>query len=574
VKKFLLYIFITIQLNIVAQDNQLPYNHFFVRDSIVYSDSVIVSNVLSNDQTYYPKIYSSKNNLHRMNYSFEKSESNWISDNLLPLYNENNLSQIDSNVQMNLRYSFGLGVDHLFDINYRRRLTKNTLFFDFSRTASPANFNHSYLSGMNFRVGLLDTTGKFEHKVILVNNTWEINENGGIKNLDIIKDEPSLPNLNLFTNLNTAKNYIKTRIFVYENKYNFIQLNDSNSYKFYSITGVKYKSESYRFTMEKKDIDSLFFNNTFLSNNLTNDSVGNIVFSPYLGLGIQNKLFILRGVYKKDISFLKILEQERIEGELKYVTNKVLFSTFLDYRLSGIWANGLELKNKFKWKNKLDLVYNYSKILPNYFYLNYFGNHFYWDNNFKAQTDHVLKLKYNTKLDFLKFNLELYNFTNYVYLNENSIPSQFNNSLSLIKGQVHFSHHSKYFISENKITYQHKTNNILRVPNYFIESTQALNFKILKMPLCIGGSVVYFPKHAGLAYNPNLRNYYLQNNQLVGGFPMVDVFLAAKAGGAELFLKVQNLFYPILDGGEFLVYENMVTVPNFIRVGFNWKILD
>ena len=194
-KKNLLYILLFIQLYIVAQENHLPHNHFFIRDSIVHSDSVVISNILSNDQSYFPKIHSLKNNLHRMNYSFEKSESNWISDNLLPLYNENNLSQLDSNVQMNLRYSFGLGVDHLFDINYRRRLTKNILFFDFSRTASPANFNHSYLSGMNFRVGLLDTTGKFEHKLIFVNNNWEISENGGIKNLEIIKDEPSLPNL-------------------------------------------------------------------------------------------------------------------------------------------------------------------------------------------------------------------------------------------------------------------------------------------------------------------------------------------------------------------------------------------
>lgn len=573
-KKNLLYILLFIQLYIVAQENHLPHNHFFIRDSIVHSDSVVISNILSNDQSYFPKIHSLKNNLHRLNYSFKKNESNWISEDLIPLYTENNLSKLDTNVQMNFRYSFGLGVDHILDINYRRRLTNNILFFDFSRTASPADFNHSVVSGMNFRVGLLDTIGKLEHKIIFVNNNWEIYENGGIKNLALIKEEPSLPNLKLFTNLNTAKNYIKTRIFVYENKYNLIQINDSNTYKIHTITGVKYHSEAYNFTMGKQDIDSMFFNNTYLSNSLTNDSVGNRIISPYVGLGFQHKNLFLRGVYKRDISFLEILNQDKIESEIRLKIKETIFSSKIDYRVSGIWRNGLQLQNSIKWKKVVDLSYNYGRILPNYLYLNYFGNHFNWNNQFKEQTDHILKLQYHTKLDFLKFNFEIYNFSNYVYLNESSLPTQHNSTLSLFKGQIHVSHHTKYFISENKFTYQQKNNDILRVPNYFIESTQAINFKILKMPLSIGGSIVYFPKHAGLAYNPNLRNYYLQNNQQVGGFPMVDVFLGAKAGGAELFVKVQNLFYPILDGGQFLVYENMVTIPNFIRVGFNWKLLD
>lgn len=573
-KKNLLYILLFIQLYIVAQENHLPHNHFFIRDSIVYSDSVVISNILSNDQSYFPKIHSLKNNLHRMNYSFNKNESNWISENLIPLYTENNLVTLDTNVQMNFRYSFGLSVDHILDINYRRRLTNNILFFDFSRTASPADFKHSDVSGMNFRVGLLDTIGKLEHKIIFVNNNWEISENGGIKNLNLIKEEPSLPNLKLFTNLNTAKNYIKTRIFIYENKYNLTQVNDSNTYKFHTITGVKYHSEAYNFTMGKQDIDSMFFNNTYLSNSLTNDSVGNRVISPYVGLGFQNINLFLRGVYKRDISFLEILNQDKIESEIRLKIKETIFSSKVDYRVTGIWRNGLKIQNTIKWKKVVDLSYNYGRILPNYLYLNYFGNHFNWNNQFKEQIDHILKLQYHTKLDFLKFNIEIYNFSNYVYLNESSLPTQHNNTLSLFKGQIHISHHTKYFISENKFTYQQKNNDILRVPNYFIESTQAINFKILKMPLSIGGSIVYFPKHAGLAYNPNLRNYYLQNNQQVGGFPMVDVFLGAKAGGAELFVKVQNLFYPILDGSTFLVYENMVTIPNFIRVGFNWKLLD
>lgn len=573
-KKNLLFIFILIYSYVIAQNEELPHNHFFIRDSLVFSDSVLIQNIISNNQSYFPKVHSLKNNLHQLNYSFFKEESNWVSKNFIPLYDENNLIVLDSNVQMNMRYSYALSVDHIFDLNYRRKLTNHILFFDFSRTASIANFNHSEVSGMNFRIGLLDTIGKFENKIMFINNRWSINENGGIKNLEEIKGTPSLPNLELFTNLNTANNNIKKRIFIYENEYHFISIKDSLQSRISSIIGLKYLSEGYKFTMDKQDIDSLFFDMNYLSYNLTNDSVGNIIYSPYLGLGFRNKRISFRNVFKRDLSYLDVFNQDKIEAVFGVKTPRILFDLQIDYRLSGIWKNGLVIKNNLNWKNKFELKYDYRRILPNYFYLNYFGNHFNWDNHFKEQIDHVIKLKINTKSKLLKFNFEIYNLSNYVYLNEKSIPEQNNGTISLVKGQLNLAYHKKFFISENKFTYQQKTNSILRVPNYFIESTQAINFKILKMPLSFGGSIVYFPKHAGLAYNPNLRNYYIQNNQEVGGFPMLDVFLGAKAGGAELFLKVQNLFYPILDGSSFIVYENMVTIPNFIRVGFNWKILD
>jgi hypothetical protein len=71
-----------------------------------------------------------------------------------------------------------------------------------------------------------------------------------------------------------------------------------------------------------------------------------------------------------------------------------------------------------------------------------------------------------------------------------------------------------------------------------------------------------------------LRQFHLQNNQLVGGFPMLDLFFSLKAGNADLFVKGENLLFQFLPKSSFLLYEQMVTMPTFLRIGFHWKFID
>ncbi len=85
-----------------------------------------------------------------------------------------------------------------------------------------------------------------------------------------------------------------------------------------------------------------------------------------------------------------------------------------------------------------------------------------------------------------------------------------------------------------------------------------------------GFTFKYFSKYEMDAYDPVLAEFYVQNDQDLGGYPVVDFFFNAKVDQARIFLKLQNL-NDLIDG------NNNFTAPGYpypdflIRFGLVWN---
>lgn len=564
----------------VAQELPLTKEHQHKYDSLLFADSVIVSNVISFNNTSWPKLHAQKMGIHQLDFRYKYRRDNWFAGNYVDLYQASDPIQLDTNFALNIKYSYGLGNDHLLSIKHRQKIGNAMAFFDFSRVFGESNFNHSENSVRNFRIGMVDTVGRLNYNIQYINSAADIQENGGIDNLEELETESDVSSLRLFTNLNTANNLIDNEVFQSTFYYSFNQRdsiqNSKNKIKW--SLGVNYLKEGYQFNMQKRDIDSLYFEKVLLDSTLTRDSVGNAGYSPHIGIKFEGKHWHTHVSYERNFYQNEVLNEEKILWKNTYSNNNVSFNSNLDYRLSGIWAQGYLFAAQYTKDSLLNTVLNvdvkHANIKPQYFYQNYFGNHFRWNNNFNNERNLELDLMLTPYKFPVKPSLYLYAAQNHTYLNASGISTQASGGIFLLRGDIEHKYHNKFFISVNKIGVQVKNSDILRVPLYYLKTSQALNFKILGMPLTAGASVIYTPKHDGLKFNPNLRHYQLQNEQQVGGFPYLDVFIGAKAGGADLYVKMQNLSFLLLDRSEMLVYEDMIIVPNFLRFGFSWKFID
>lgn len=573
---FLIYLF----SNTIVLGQEITHDHTHEIKNLVYPDSSITINIISPDHKRFIELFGFKNRLHQYNYQANYYHSNWMANNLAPLFKTSDNLYLDTNSVSNFRYSFGLFDDHLLDIKYNQPINQSTILLDFSTANSGNNYVHSAINNFRFRGAVIDTIGNFGYNIHFVNNKWKIKENGGIKDLNAIDQIDDLSSVAYGSFLETATNeiyYQKLDFTLFTRVLKFNKSDTNSTYGIKLLYGFDYLKEGYKFEMAEKDIDSLFYSSTLIDTTYTRDSVGNRGWSPKFALNLSTKRINAKVQYKKDYFANEILNEEQIDGNLDLSYSRFKLQNNINYRVAGLWQNGYTVQSKLVLDSIGDGILTTSflqeDLLPSFFHQNYFGNHFSWNNQLNNQNITEIGASYLYMPYQLKIGTRFTNYINYTYLNEFSSPSQEANVfISRIEIAKDFS--SKYLSSFNEIGFQSSNSDVIRIPSFYLRTSQAFHYKILGMPISSGFSLLYLTKHKGLAYNPNLRNYYLQNNQNVGGFPLLDLFLGVKAGGADLFVKVQNVLYSFGNRSDFLVYENVLPVPTMIRVGFNWKFID
>ena len=86
-----------------------------------------------------------------------------------------------------------------------------------------------------------------------------------------------------------------------------------------------------------------------------------------------------------------------------------------------------------------------------------------------------------------------------------------------------------------------------------------------------GFTFKYFSEYEMDAYNPVLAEFYVQNSQKLGGFPVVDYFFNAKVDKARIFFKLENL-------NDLIDSNNNFTAPGYpytdflVRFGLAWNL--
>ncbi len=97
----------------------------------------------------------------------------------------------------------------------------------------------------------------------------------------------------------------------------------------------------------------------------------------------------------------------------------------------------------------------------------------------------------------------------------------------------------------NTVMYQNvsQEENVLNVPQLVTRNTLYFSKEVFKkaMYLQTGVTFRYFTAYNTNAYHPLLGEFYVQNREEFGGFPMIDFFINAKIRQTRVYLKAEHL---------------------------------
>ena len=89
----------------------------------------------------------------------------------------------------------------------------------------------------------------------------------------------------------------------------------------------------------------------------------------------------------------------------------------------------------------------------------------------------------------------------------------------------------------------------------------------------IGVKAHYFDAFYADAYHPVLGEFYLQNEKMIGGYPLVDAFINAKVRTMRLFLTYQHVNSSV-SNNDYFAAPNYPYRDGVVRFGFVWNFFD
>lgn len=135
---------------------------------------------------------------------------------------------------------------------------------------------------------------------------------------------------------------------------------------------------------------------------------------------------------------------------------------------------------------------------------------------------------------------------NYVYFNENSRPEQADETLNYFKVKLIKEFRYRKFALDNSVMYQNvlSGDSFFRVPSWVTRNTIYFSTNVFKgdpLFLQTGITFKYFSSYKMNAYNPLISEFYLQDAEEIGDFPMFDFFFNMRIQRTRFYFQFENI---------------------------------
>ena len=297
---------------------------------------------------------------------------------------------------------------------------------------------------------------------------------------------------------------------------------------------------------------------------------------------IENKLkgqeVALGATYRKQIKgFL-------VKGAVKYNLSGALTGNILDASAS----------YKFNDKHMVSAAIHSSSRMPNFNFLLYQSDYvnYNWQNTETFENERINGLSFDLESSVWgSLSAKFTTLDNYTYFTfdpsttltegseqANIKPFQETNSVNHLKVKYNKELRLGGFALNNTIMYQNveQTNNVLNVPQLVTRNTLYFSSHVFKkaMFLQTGVTFKYFTSYTMDAYNPVLGEFYIQNTEKLGGYPMLDFFINAKVQQTRIFLKAEHFNSSFGDTNSFYAAPNYPYRDFVIRFGLVWNFFS
>lgn len=273
-----------------------------------------------------------------------------------------------------------------------------------------------------------------------------------------------------------------------------------------------------------------------------------------------------------------------LEGEFKYNLSGELGGNLLNasasYRLND--------------RHRLSVSTHASVRMPNFNYLLYQSDYvnYNWSNLNAFEKEQVYGLRFDFESDVWgDLTIDYTTVDNYSYFGanrdipvtegvENAIVKPFQESNVLNHTKITYNKEFRVggFALNNTVMYQNvsQANDVLNVPQLVTRNTLYFSADVFKkaMYLQTGVTFKYFTSYMMDAYNPLLGEFYIQNEEELGGYPMLDFFINAKIQQTRIYLKAEHFNSGLGETKEYYSAPNYPYRDFVIRFGLVWNFFS
>lgn len=268
----------------------------------------------------------------------------------------------------------------------------------------------------------------------------------------------------------------------------------------------------------------------------------------------------------------------------------------LNYNVSGkLTGNLLNVSASYKVNNKNSIKFSLhtSSRMPNFNYLLYQSEYlnYNWDNSNAFSKERVSSLKAElTSSTWGNLMMKFSNLDNYTYFSPVSDeeieagmdqafikPRQEDNGISYLKVKYQKEFKVGMFALNNTVMYQNVTQEeqVMNLPQIVTRNTLYFSSDVFKkaMYLQTGVTFKYFTAYNMNAYNPVLGEFYTQNKEELGGYPLLDFFINARIQQTRIYLKAEH-FNSSFSGYNYYAAPNYPYRDFVIRFGLVWNFFS
>ncbi len=282
-------------------------------------------------------------------------------------------------------------------------------------------------------------------------------------------------------------------------------------------------------------------------------------------------------------NYSKNIKGFNIEGAVKYTISGKLTRSILDGSASYQINEG----------NKLRAAIHSSFRMPNFNFLMYQSDYtnYNWQNTetFKEQSVNSLLFEIDSKF-WGNLAAKYSRLGNYTYFKAdtdipieeggegaNIRPFQEGSGVNHLKVKYSKEFNVGKFALNNTIMYQavSQSNDVLNVPQLVTRNTLYFSSDVFKkaMYLQTGITLKYFTSYNMDAYSPVLGEFFTQNNEKLGGYPLLDFFINARVQQTRIYLKAEH-FNSSFGKPNFYAAPDYPYRDFVIRFGLVWNFFS
>lgn len=467
----------------------------------------------------------------------------------------------------------GQVLDALFTFNTSEQLNASIAF---KGMRSLGHYRHALSDHGNTRVTLNYHTknNKYFIKTHLVAQDLSNNQNGGLTDESIVNFESGNSEFKdrnrLVTNFTDAKNTLRANRYYIDHNYVLWNKNDSlkripselkighifnyerKNYKYIQEAASPLFGEAFTLKIDDRLKYSKFFNEIFVSLN-SPITLGEIKFKAnYFNYNYKYNSVLIsnNGIIESNLKGNTIAIGGEWHTKFKKLNLDVDASTIVSGGLNG---HNISAKIGYVKDSLLSVsagVFRNSKS-PNFNFLLNQSDYksFNWQNNFKNEETNGIHFEMDAK-KWVYLSAQITNINNYTYFDaptngEQTKPAQANETLNYLKLRLGKEFKFGNFALDNQLIYQKVSNgeSVLNVPDFITRNTfYYANYLFKGKPLYLqtGVTLNYFSAYYMNSYNPVISEFYLQNTQKIGGFPMLDFFINAQIRTIRIYFKLEH----------------------------------